>query len=62
MNVIQLVVVGMVLIILATLMLAVVSYGAFRVRERGSGGSSGPQDSSGPLFFERVDFSDDSAS
>lgn len=56
MDIVQLVVVGMVLTILATVTLAAVSYGAFKVRERkSSGGQEGP-DRSGPLFLERVHF------
>lgn len=57
MDVIQIVVVGMVLTILATVTLAAVSYGAFKVRERkspkGHGKGSGME---GPLFLERVHF------
>lgn len=56
MDIVQLVVVGMVLTILATVTLAAVSYGAFKVRERKSPGHSGGPDDSGPLFLERVRF------
>ena len=55
MDIVQLVVVGMVLTILATLVLATVSYGAFKVRERRVPGSQQPADTA-PLFFERVRF------
>jgi len=53
-TVVQMLIVGMILIIIATVTLAVLSYGAFKVRER-----SKPRDSGGPapqttLFFERV--------
>lgn len=57
MDIVQLVVVGMVLTILATVTLAAVSYGAFKVRERKSPGGHGDgPDRSGPLFLERVHF------
>lgn len=55
MDIVQLVVVGMVLTILATLVLATVSYGAFKVRERRAPGSAHEPDAT-PLFFERVRF------
>lgn len=55
MDIVQLVVVGMVLTILATLVLATVSYGAFKVRERRVPGTAGPAEAT-PLFFERVRF------
>lgn len=55
MDIVQLVVVGMVLTILATVTLAAVSYGAFKVRDRKSPGAKGPEDT-GPLFLERVRF------
>ena len=57
MTVIQLIIVGMILIIIATLTLAVLSYGAFKVRERRSTGARpGVNASTEPLFFERVRF------
>lgn len=56
MDIIQLVVVGMVLTILATITLATVSYGAFKVRERKAPGDLDSGDKSGPLFLERVRF------
>ncbi|HVG46235.1 MAG TPA: hypothetical protein VM890_15940 [Longimicrobium sp.] len=55
MDIVQLVVVGMVLTILATLVLATVSYGAFKVRERRVPGAARAGDAA-PLFFERVRF------
>lgn len=57
MDIVQLVVVGMVLTILATITLAAVSYGAFKVRERRSpGGAEGAEATTGPMFLERVRF------
>ena len=56
MDIIQLVVVGMVLTILATITLAAVSYGAFKVRERKSPRGMEETDQIGPLFLERVRF------
>ena len=55
MDIVQLVVVGMVLTILATLVLATVSYGAFKVRERRVPGAARAAEAT-PLFFERVRF------
>jgi hypothetical protein len=55
MDIVQLVVMGMVLTILATLVLATVSYGAFKVRERKAPGAGDEGDAT-PLFFERVRF------
>ena len=54
-NVVQWLVTGMILIIIATVTLAVLSYAAFKVRERKSprGGHS-PVDAGAPMFFERV--------
>ena len=56
MDIVQLVVVGMVLTILATLTLAMVSYGAFKVRERKAPGAHQEAAEAAPLFFERVRF------
>jgi hypothetical protein len=53
MNLIQLVVIGMILTILATITLAVVSYAAFKVRQNKSPVRGGRLQE-GPLFFERV--------
>ena len=53
MNLIQLIVIGMILTILATVTLAIVSYAAFKMRQtRSPVRSQGLED--GPLFFERV--------
>ena len=62
MDIIQLVVVGMVLTIMATITLAAVSYGAFKVRERKVPGSSAAPDVVGPLFLDRVRFHPEDAS
>ena len=56
MDIVQLVVIGMVLTILATITLAAVSYGAFKVRERKAPPRRETTESSGTLFFERVHF------
>lgn len=56
MTIVQMVIVGMILIIVATVTLAVLSYGAFKVRERrapGSGKHNQPAPDA-PMFFERV--------
>ena len=55
MDVIQLVVVGIILTILATITLAVVSYAAFKVRQTRSPVRR-EQSEEEPLFFERVQF------
>lgn len=54
-NVVQWLVTGMILIIIATVTLAVLSYAAFKVRERKTprGGHSSA-DANAPMFFERV--------
>ena len=56
MNIVQLLIVGMILIIIATVTLAVLSYGAFKVRERKSPrrGPAGAVEAGAPMFFERV--------
>ena len=54
MNILQFVIIGMVLIIIATVTLAVLSYGAFKVRDRRSPGKSAHAPDDGPMFFERV--------
>jgi hypothetical protein len=56
MDLIQLVVIAMVLVILATITLAAVSYGAFKVRERKVPSLAGGEHDAGPFFFERVRF------
>jgi hypothetical protein len=53
MNIAQLLIAGMILIIVATVTLAIVSYGAFKVRERRSPRPS-MADAGAPMFFERV--------
>jgi len=55
MMIVQWLVTGMILIIIATVTLAVLSYAAFKVRERKTprGGSSA-LDSGATMFFERV--------
>lgn len=55
MNIVQMLIVGMILIIIATVTLAVLSYGAFKVRERKSPRRfGGVEDAGAPMFFERV--------
>ena len=56
MDIVNLVVIGMVLTILATITLAAVSYGAFKVRERRAPAPTSKAEVSGTLFFERVRF------
>lgn len=54
-NVVQWLVTGMILIIIATVTLAVLSYAAFKVRERKSPRGGNPAlDAGAPMFFERV--------
>ena len=55
-NVVQWLITGMILIIIATVTLAVLSYAAFKVRDRKSprGGHVGPSDVGATMFFERV--------
>lgn len=55
-NVVQWLITGMILIIIATVTLAVLSYAAFKVRDRKSarGGHAAPVGSGEPMFFERV--------
>jgi hypothetical protein len=52
MTVLQMVIIGMIVIIIATVTLAVLSYGAFKIRERRSPREAA--DSGAPMFFERV--------
>ena len=54
MTVMQMVIVGMILIIIATVTLAVLSYGAFKVRERKAPTKSTGAQQHDPMFFERV--------
>jgi hypothetical protein len=55
-NIVQWLVTGMILIIIATVTLAVLSYAAFKVRDRKSarGSHTAPADAGAPMFFERV--------
>ena len=54
MSVVQMLIVGMIFIIIATVTLAVVSYGAFKVRERRAPRRTTPGEAGAPMFFERV--------
>ena len=55
MTIVQMLITGMILIIIATVTLAVLSYGAFKVRDRKSPGTAhGPRAAGAPMFFERV--------
>jgi hypothetical protein len=56
MTIVQMLITGMILIIIATVTLAVLSYGAFKVRERKSPGrkGTGAGEAGAPMFFERV--------
>ena len=51
--IVQMLITGMILIIIATVTLAVLSYGAFKMRERKAPRRVGPADGA-PMFFERV--------
>lgn len=54
MNVLQMLITGMLIIIIATVTLAVLSYGAFKMRERRAPQNVDAQDAAAPMFFERV--------
>jgi len=56
MMIVQWLITGMILIIIATVTLAVLSYAAFKVRDRKSprGGHGSPVEAGAPMFFERV--------
>lgn len=56
MTIIGMLITGMILIIIATVTLAVLSYAAFKVRDRKSarGSHTAPADAGAPMFFERV--------
>jgi hypothetical protein len=56
MTIVQMLITGMILIIIATVTLAVLSYGAFKVRDRKAPGNAhgGPRAVGAPMFFERV--------
>ena len=54
MTVLQIIIIGMIVIIIATVTLAVLSYGAFKIRDRRSPRGSSEPIASAPMFFERV--------
>ena len=55
MSMLQMIIVGMIMIIIATVTLAILSYGAFKVRERRAPKKAKPAtDHGAPMFFERV--------
>jgi hypothetical protein len=54
MTIVQMLITGMILIIIATVTLAVLSYGAFKVRDRQAPGKKSGRDAGAPMFFERV--------
>ena len=55
MTIVQMLITGMILIIIATVTLAVLSYGAFKVRDRKAPGKQGgPREPGAAMFFERV--------
>jgi hypothetical protein len=60
MDIMQLIIYGMIIVIMGTVVLAVLSYLAFKLRDRGKRGPAAPVDT-GPLFFERVQFARDPA-
>ncbi len=59
MDIMQGLIYGMIIVILGTVVLAVLSYGAFKLRDAGKRTPVSSQSSGGPLFFERVTFSAD---
>lgn len=54
MTIVQMLITGMILIIIATVTLAVLSYGAFKIRERSAPKRMGQPDAGATMFFERV--------
>jgi hypothetical protein len=55
MTILQMIIIGMILIIIATVTLAILSYGAFKVRERRAPKKvAQTTDHAAPMFFERV--------
>lgn len=54
MTIVQMLITGMILIIIATVTLAVLSYAAFKVRERHAPQKIGQRDAGATMFFERV--------
>jgi heme/copper-type cytochrome/quinol oxidase subunit 2 len=53
-TIVQMLITGMILIIIATVTLAVLSYGAFKMRDRKAPRRAAPTDAGAPMFFERV--------
>jgi heme/copper-type cytochrome/quinol oxidase subunit 2 len=53
-TIVQMLITGMILIIIATVTLAVLSYGAFKIRDRKTPKRAGPAAAGAPMFFERV--------
>ena len=58
MDIMQLIIYGMIIVILGTVVLAVLSYAAFKLRDRGKRKPTTIVTNE-PLFFERVQFSTD---
>lgn len=55
MSIVQMIIIGMIIIIIATVTLAILSYGAFKIRERRTPKrASLAPDAGEPMFFERV--------
>lgn len=54
MSILQIIIIGMIVIIIATVTLAVLSYGAFKIRDRKSPRRELGLDPGASLFFERV--------
>jgi len=54
MTVLQIIIIGMIVIIIATVTLAVLSYGAFKIRDRRSPRGNAEPIEGAPMFFERV--------
>ena len=54
MTVLQIIIIGMIVIIIATVTLAVLSYGAFKIRDRRAPRGETRVDDGAPMFFERV--------
>lgn len=59
MSIIQMIIIGIIMIIIATVTLAILSYGAFKVRERKAPKrKAAGTDHAAPMFFERVRVAD----
>lgn len=54
MDIISIAMTGIIITILATVTLAAVSYGAFKLRERHHPAGTDAEEAAGPLFFERI--------